>query len=211
MDFMTIARMFANRRCIEVPDYQRAYSWDTTKEGSKEGIKQVNQFFLDIENYIKNPGKSNYYLGHFLFERKAENKYAVIDGQQRLTTIIIYLSVLFRFLRELRKKQAAEQLTDKEKEEREAEDYDYATIVKSGDLTYRFKTTSYDNQLFKDYVINGQTSKPGSLTVSQERITAAYDFLKKQTEQMDEIHIKKVIQTITGLEPRRQDSLCDLG
>lgn len=198
MDFMTIAKMFANRRCIEVPDYQRAYSWDTTKEGSEEGVKQVNQFFMDIENYIKNPGKSNYYLGHFLFERKAENKYAVIDGQQRLTTIIIYLSVLFRCLKELRKNQATEKLTDEEIEEREKEDYDYATIVKSGDRTYRFKTTSYDNQLFKDYVINGQMSKSELLTASQERLTAAYDFFKKQTAQMDEIHIKKVIQTITN-------------
>lgn len=176
MDFMTIAKMFANRRYIEVPDYQRAYSWDTTKEGTKEGIKQVNQFFIDIENYIKNPGKSNYYLGHFLFEKKAENKYAVIDGQQRLTTVIIYLSVLFRYLRELRKKQSIEKLTEKELEEREREDDDYATIVKSGERRYRFRTTSYDNQLFKDYVINGQTGKSDSLTVSQERITAAYDF-----------------------------------
>lgn len=197
MSFITIGKMFAYYEQIEVPDYQRAYSWDTTKEESKEIIKQVNQFYNDIEEYIKNPNESNYYLGHFLFERKGKDAYAVIDGQQRLTTIIIYLSVLFRRLWDFRKADFSV-LTEDEGKKREKEDYDYATIVKSGKLTYRFRTTSYDNQLFKDFVINGNTGRPVLTTVSQERIICAYDFLKKQVELMDEEHVRKAIQTITN-------------
>jgi uncharacterized protein with ParB-like and HNH nuclease domain len=63
---------------FEIPSYQRAYSWDE---------KQVTQFIEDIQN-----AETQYYLGHYLFEtkEKEENTFLVIDGQQRLTTCIIF-------------------------------------------------------------------------------------------------------------------------
>lgn len=63
-----------------IPSYQRAYSW--------EG-QQREQFIEDLRDV-----SDKYYLGHFLFE-KTENGsvLCLIDGQQRLTTIVIFFQL----------------------------------------------------------------------------------------------------------------------
>ena len=92
----TIKQMLAGNR-IFVPTYQRAYSWDTELEKSNSP-KQTNVFLSDLEDYNKSSTKSKYYFGHFLFEEKDDKKFGVIDGQQRMTTIVIFLSALFSHL-----------------------------------------------------------------------------------------------------------------
>jgi uncharacterized protein with ParB-like and HNH nuclease domain len=72
-----------------IPDYQRAYSW---------GEKQLIPFINDIlEYYAKNDDQSedkNYYLGNYILEGKAgSNKYEIIDGQQRISTVYLFLLV----------------------------------------------------------------------------------------------------------------------
>jgi uncharacterized protein with ParB-like and HNH nuclease domain len=87
----TINKLFDSKnRKFEIPSYQRAYSWDD---------KQINQFIEDLKN-----AESQYYLGHFLFEIKEENILYVIDGQQRLTTSIIFFSVLKKELEQRKEK-----------------------------------------------------------------------------------------------------------
>ncbi len=103
----SIKQMLAGNR-IFVPTYQRAYSWDTEFEISKMP-KQVNVFLSDLEDYNKSSTKSYYYFGHFLFEEKPDKKFGVIDGQQRLTTIVIFLSALFKQLSSIRKLTEIEQ------------------------------------------------------------------------------------------------------
>lgn len=76
-------------KSISVPNYQRAYSWETDE--SDKSMKQVNTFLSDLQEYVNSHTSSSYYLGHFLFEEKGTYEYAVIDGQQRLTTAIIFL------------------------------------------------------------------------------------------------------------------------
>lgn len=80
---------------IFVPDYQRAYSWDTGKKDS-DLKKQVNTFLNDLQDYLRSDVVTPYYFGHFLYEKIGDNKYAIIDGQQRLTTIVIFVSALFK-------------------------------------------------------------------------------------------------------------------
>src|SRR5664280_1211896 len=85
----TIKQMIAGNK-IFVPNYQRAYSWETETDKNKSK-KQVNVFLSDLEDYNKSSIHTPYYFGHFLFEEKQSNVFGVIDGQQRLTTIIIFL------------------------------------------------------------------------------------------------------------------------
>lgn len=169
----TIKQMLAGNR-IFVPTYQRAYSWDT---------EQVNVFLSDLEDYNKSSTKSSYYFGHFLFEEKPDKKFGVIDGQQRLTTIAIFLSALFKRLRSIR------ELTETEQEI-------FEDIIKRNS-TYRFETVDYDKQLFKDYVID-QTKKDknGLETASAKRIVNAFDFFISQLENKDEPYLVKMLDAI---------------
>lgn len=77
-----------SRKSIVVPNYQRAYSWETDLTDKSQ--KQVNTFLSDLQDYVNSQTSTPYYLGHFLFKKNGEYCYDVIDGQQRLTTIIIF-------------------------------------------------------------------------------------------------------------------------
>ena len=91
----TIEGLFNGKVQFSVPAYQRAYSWQVGR-----GVNdQVGQFLRDIKE--QDP-KRQYYLGHFLFERKDGDtfKYDVIDGQQRLTTVVIFMSCIYNALKE---------------------------------------------------------------------------------------------------------------
>lgn len=75
-----------------IPIYQRNYEW---------GEPQITQLIQDIVDYIlKSKGLENkpkYYIGSLVtYERKLEGSviYETIDGQQRLTTLTILLTVI---------------------------------------------------------------------------------------------------------------------
>ncbi len=179
----TIKQMLAGNR-IFVPAYQRAYSWDTESESSK-APKQVNTFLSDLEDYNRSSTKSKYYFGHFLFEEKSENEFGVIDGQQRITTIVIFLSALFFRLKAIR------QLS-------ECEDESFEDLIKRKS-TYRFATVGYDNQLFKDYVIDQiKKDKNGLETESAKRIVDAFDFFSQKLTDKDEEYLLKMLETVQG-------------
>lgn len=177
----TIKQMLAGNK-IFVPTYQRAYSWDTVIE-KENAPKQTNVFLTDLEDYNKSSTKSAYYFGHFLFEEKDSKTFGVIDGQQRLTTIIIFLSALFNRLKAIRTLTEAEQET-------------FEDIIKRNS-TYRFQTVDYDKQLFKDYVIDqSKKDKNGLDTQSAKRIVTAFDFFTQQLKEKEEPYLLKMLQTI---------------
>lgn len=72
-----------NKGKFIIPDYQREYDWEEN---------EINDLLEDLED-IK-PDES-YFIGHMVFEGKfTGNEFKVIDGQQRITTITIMLSVI---------------------------------------------------------------------------------------------------------------------
>jgi len=147
---------------IFVPAYQRAYSWDTPKT-ERTRKTQVDVFLRDIIDYCDSQALSPYYFGHFLFEKKDNNQFGIIDGQQRLTTIVIFLAAIFSTIKKSRS------LTDEE------ENYQEDMIKRRSE--YRFSTVAYDNQLFLDYVIKQtRKDKNGIETESAQRIVDAFDF-----------------------------------
>lgn len=178
----TINKMLAGNK-IFVPTYQRAYSWDTEFEKGK-APKQVNVFLNDLNDYNKSCALTPYYFGHFLFEEKADCCYGVIDGQQRLTTIIIFLSVLYSKLK-------------KKRELTENEEVLFENMIKRKS-NYIFSTVDYDNQLFKDYAIDQtKVDKNGLDTESAKRIVNAFDFFSKALDKKDEIYLLKMLKTIS--------------
>jgi hypothetical protein len=70
-----------NAMPVRVPDYQRAYSWEQ---------KQIELFLADLVKY-HGVGKG-YYFGHFIAEDIGEH-WEIVDGQQRITTFVLFLMV----------------------------------------------------------------------------------------------------------------------
>ena len=164
---------------IFVPDYQRAYSWDTNS-----GKKHVNVFLSDLEDYINSGVSTPYYFGHFLYEKIQDTKYAIIDGQQRLTTITIFLCALFNQIKTYRP------LSDEEMDL-------YEDLIRRRS-SYKFSTVQYDNQLFKDYVVDAiKTDHYNIETTSGNRIVNAYDYLKSKVKGMDLPHLQALLSAVT--------------
>ena len=179
---MSFKKMVSDKKIV-VPDYQRAYSWDTEYNKNKS-TKRINVFLSDLEEYNKSNAKTPYYFGHFLFEEKQADIFGVIDGQQRLTTVVILLCALFRRIREIRI------LTNTEIEY-------FEEMIKSNS-TYRFKTASIDNQLFKDYVIDQTEINKNELkTNSAQRIVNAFDYFKQNFSSKNEDYLTRMLITIS--------------
>lgn len=176
----TIRKMMAGNRII-VPSYQRAYAWDTPQENS-ERTTQTDVFLSDLEEYNKSGTCTPYYFGHFLFKERGQ-EFDVIDGQQRLTTIVIFLSALFSKLRSIR------DLTDEE-------EACYEDIIKRRNAI-RFRTVDYDNQLFIDCVINQNTISYQSLeTESSRRIFQAFKYFQKKISKKEEDYLLKMLSIV---------------
>ena len=186
----TTIRGMLSKGQIKVPSYQRAYSWDIPNPDSRKK-SQVDVFLKDIEDHINSGTSSPYYLGHFLFERGSEKGvFYVVDGQQRLTTTVILLSVIFDKLEKLKKSGL---LNDNEREEIEMLKED---TVKRRSI-YRFETVDYDDTFFKDYVIDKKgKNKSVILTSSQQRIANAFEFFKRKLPENKE-YLLKLLKTLT--------------
>ena len=182
MEAATTIRRMMDGNEILVPSYQRAYSWDTSPEETDRD-NQTNVFLSDLEEYRNSNAESPYYFGHFLFEERNQ-KFYVIDGQQRLTTIIIFLSALFARLKEIR-------------DLNEDEEFRFEDMVKRGSIR-RFITVDYDDQLFKDYVIEqNKSDRHGLETESARRIVEAFDFFKQQLSGKDEEYLTKMLSIVS--------------
>ena len=71
----------------KIPNYQRGYSWEE---------KQWLEFLEDIQQH---PNGRLQYLGVFtLQKRDGDHRFFVVDGQQRLTTLLILVATLVRRL-----------------------------------------------------------------------------------------------------------------
>jgi len=76
----TLSELF-NDKVFRIPDYQRGYAWEKT---------QIEDFWGDLYNLDND---RIHYTGMITVEKK-NDIYQVIDGQQRLTTIMILLKVI---------------------------------------------------------------------------------------------------------------------
>ena len=162
---------------IKVPDYKRAYSWEE---------KQIEQFLLDIKEYLDKD--INYYIGHFLFEKNKDNEKIgyIIDGQQRLTTIIIFLSSAFEKIKKLNNGElSAEELNI------------YKSIIEeNGEI--KFSTVDYDNKLFKERVIYREKGIIKPDTQSQNRILNAVKYFNKKLEKETIENLINMVKIITN-------------
>lgn len=101
----TISDLFSVKKKYVVPRFQRSYSW--TKE-------QVKELWDDITANIKISSEEEitheeYFIGSLvLVGDDKSNLLQIVDGQQRLTTITILLSVLCERFKELKKDNLAE-------------------------------------------------------------------------------------------------------
>lgn len=80
-----------------IPDYQRAYSWE--REQCETLWCDFYDFaFPDGDNTAFNEDKDEYFLGVIVTFRNEQGQDEVIDGQQRLTTLLLLMRAFYKAL-----------------------------------------------------------------------------------------------------------------
>lgn len=92
---MTLPEIFAKNRYFVIPDYQRIYSWER---------QQVEMMMEDIGHLFSKNQSTRHYTGTLVFSKNQSEVYDVVDGQQRLTTLIILMACLSSEKSEFRNK-----------------------------------------------------------------------------------------------------------
>ena len=82
-----IAELLDGNHHFYIPSYQRGYRWDK---------KQVEDLLKDIWDFARDDEKkkTDFYCLQPVVVKKQENKWIVIDGQQRLTTLLLLLNFI---------------------------------------------------------------------------------------------------------------------
>ena len=155
----TIRELFDGSKIFNIPEYQRAYAWEE---------KELKDFVDDIKNQRTD---KDYFFGTILLQEKKEisNNFEIIDivdGQQRITTLIIFMKLLLDKLGEAENDDEIRMLKDR-----------YIQIYNE----YKLRVLRDDNDFFKSYILQDKPIDEVG-TPSQRRLLKAKNLLNKQIE-----------------------------
>lgn len=141
-----------------VPDYQRDYSWTES---------HVDYFWQDVLGFMREQNEktlrdAEYFIGSMVRVDKGSG-YELLDGQQRLATIVILLSAIRDKLRSLNTKAYL-----KTQERWIAEEDD-----RTGEKTYSLTLSTYDRDYFRRRIQNDPGDSLDPATASQTLIDSA--------------------------------------
>lgn len=86
---LIVSQVIANNRTINIPVYQRRYSWRR---------EQLERFVADLKTAYANQ-RERYFFGSLILNATGDTSTVdVIDGQQRLTTVSLFLIAIRDFL-----------------------------------------------------------------------------------------------------------------
>ncbi|WP_068818365.1 DUF262 domain-containing protein [Phormidesmis priestleyi] len=185
-----IEKIFCDDFVFSIPLYQRPYAWET--EQAEALLDDLLDFLGDSNVPIDQ--LSPYFLGSIvLIKSNDSTKAEVVDGQQRLTTLTILLSVL----RETVPEEVAKALT--------AYLYEKGNVIKATPNRYRLTLRDRDAQFFREHIQDEEglnklaKLKDAILPDSQARIRDNALHLLKRLQKLPEHQCIRLTQfVITG-------------
>ncbi|MGO9722269.1 MAG: DUF262 domain-containing protein [Methylocella sp.] len=179
----TIGQIFSDTYAFEIPPYQRPYAWE------KEQIGELLSDLLDAMEEKDSSGDV-YFLGSIVLIKSPNDPQSrVVDGQQRLTTLTILLSIL----RDL--------TTDTElRYNRSGYVFQKADPDRGTQDRCRLLLRQQDRGFFQKHIQNsGATATlpdPETLKGSQQCIAANAHYLRAKLESLDEGHRNALVAFI---------------
>lgn len=170
----TLNDLFDGKKIFKIPEYQRAYAW---------GDKQLSDFIDDFKNQKLN---KDYFFGTILFQetgkRGAYDIIEIVDGQQRITTLIIFLNSLLALYTEC----------DADTKELYIETY---IKYKSA---YKLEVLFDDNDFFVTYILENNDIPADIIsTPSQKKLLYAKQFFDANLSQdFNQYQLKDMLQKV---------------
>lgn len=179
-----IKTFFEGSKQYAIPVYQRAYSWEE---------KQWDEFLEDLKEATKSD--NHYFFGNVLLEKSNNEVSDIIDGQQRVTTIIIFARALCNELQNRAKTETLKSnMSNKEFIQYIQEDY----LINRNKP--KLEAVEYDRDYFRDFIIKGDSAKHEPQTPSQERIKKAKEFFEKKLKDTKNFSTDNLLAIFEAME-----------
>jgi uncharacterized protein with ParB-like and HNH nuclease domain len=148
-----------------IPDYQREYSW--------EEDEQIKDFWLDLDDLVENKRESHFFGQIVIHDDHEDKKKYIIDGQQRSSTSIIFLSVVRQLFDDIYNE------TKKDGARNKVEDIRLKIIGRwsEEENELQFHLGKIDNVFFRDFIQRGIPLTEEIVEPSHKRIKEAYEYL----------------------------------
>jgi uncharacterized protein with ParB-like and HNH nuclease domain len=92
--------LFGNDITYIIPEYQRPYSWDCLGKNDKNN--QVNVMWQDLIDFFDTKSNDSYFIGSMVVINDGNTRiFEVIDGQQRLTTLMLLFTAIRCFVNKI--------------------------------------------------------------------------------------------------------------
>ena len=178
-----IKTFFEGSKQYAIPVYQRAYSWEQ---------KQWDEFLEDLKEATKSD--NHYFFGNVLLEKSNDEVSDIIDGQQRVTTIIIFARALCNELQNRAKTETLKSnMSNKEFIQYIQEDY----LINRNKP--KLEAVEYDRDYFRDFIIKGSAIHEPQ-TPSQERIKNAKEFFEKELKDTKNFSTDNLLAIFEAME-----------
>lgn len=169
-----LMELFNGDKIFIIPKYQRAYAW---------GEKQLDEFLDDIHNQNKS---SRYFFGTILFEEKnpidGYEQIEIVDGQQRITTLVIFMKILLKNMKN------------------NIKDRKYKILQKrfiKDEYFHKLQVLDIDNEFFKTYIIgNNEPNNISFDSPSQKRLCKAKKYINTRLSNIDFEKLTEYIEII---------------
>lgn len=173
-----------------IPIFQRTYSWEKS---------QCEQLWLDILRVGTNSNLDSHFIGSIVYIPEQEtsaaiSRWLVIDGQQRITTIML---LLLCFMNRLKTEKLSSPVSAEE-----VEDYYLRNRYGKADQKYKILLTKTD----KDTLISLLDSKE-PIEPASHRIVENYSFFKDRMQTADPNVVYQGIQKLMIVDVRLQQGL----
>lgn len=151
---------------LSVPKYQRAYSWDDDN---------VDNFLADV-NTAFTEGATEYFMGSVVLQG-ADQRYEVVDGQQRLTTATILIAAIRDFIAQRGMEPIAKSLQAQ---------FLLTNDTWTQELNPKLTLSDYDNDFFRKTILGGNDLP--ATRESHERLLSARRKCMAYLEGIGKVH-----------------------
>lgn len=176
----TLKEIIQGEKQYIVPLFQRSYSW---------GKSQWEQLWSDIVELLENESNSPHFFGSIVtmqmeFLPEEVSKFLLIDGQQRLTTILILLATIRDQAKIIHNPKLFKEINDKY----------LINAYDEGENFYKLLPTQIDRQSFYQ-IINEEYNH---IKQQKNLIAECYQFFTRKIKRFPETEYKKLINIIGG-------------
>jgi len=166
---LTFRKILGNGLKYEIPKFQRDYSWET--EHWDDLWQDLEDLYYDNEN--------SHYMGYLVLQTSDNKAHKVIDGQQRLTTMSIFIITALKHLKELEEKDI-DAANNKIRREQLQSSYigylDPVTLIADNKLRLNRNNDSF----YKSYIVPLEHMPQRNTNSSEKLMRAAFEWFYKK-------------------------------